>query len=76
MIEPNLGNLERVIRLLFGIAFALWAVTRPAMNGVEWFVVAVSIALILNGVFSRCYLWYVWDINTRRKREPRPTSVC
>ena len=24
----------------------------------------VATALILNGVFSRCYLWYVLDIKT------------
>jgi hypothetical protein len=64
MIEKNLGNVERLIRLVAGILFAGWAVTQSSLNGVEWFVVVVSSFLILNGVFSRCYLWYVLDINT------------
>ncbi len=64
MIEQNLGNIERVVRLLLGLTMGAWAVTRPDLNGVEWFVVAISVALILNGIFSRCYLWYIFDINT------------
>ena len=64
MIERNLGNAERVVRLLLGMVFLGWAVTRPALNGIEWFVVVISTFLILNGIFSRCYLWYVLDINS------------
>jgi hypothetical protein len=63
-IEQNLGNIERVLRLFAGIAFAVWAISQPALNGIEWFVTAVSIALMLNGVFGRCYLWYLLDVNT------------
>ena len=63
-IERNLGNMERMIRLTLG-GFLLWlAVTSPTLNGIEWFVAFISTALILNGLFSRCYLWYVLDINT------------
>ena len=79
MIERNLGNVERVTRLVLGIAFAAWALVQPAMNIIEWFVVAVSLALILNGIFSRCYFWYLLDINTRgtRKRPETPaTTIC
>jgi len=64
MIERNLGNIERLIRLFIGLAFAGWVLMQPAMNGIEWFVSAVSLFLILNGVFARCYLWYVLDINS------------
>ncbi|MFT4519957.1 MAG: hypothetical protein ACI9JM_002357 [Halioglobus sp.] len=64
MIERNLGNAERVVRLLMGLAFATWALLQPFVNGIEWFVIAVSLMLILNGVFSRCYLWYVLEIDT------------
>lgn len=64
MIEKNLGNAERVIRLLLGLFFASWMLTRPDINGIEIFVLVISLALILNGVFSRCYLWYVLDIDT------------
>ncbi len=64
MIDKNLGNFERLFRLACGVVFLAWALTRPALNGIEWFVILVSTALILNGVFSRCYLWYVLDINS------------
>ncbi|MEH6592089.1 MAG: DUF2892 domain-containing protein [Halioglobus sp.] len=65
MIEKNLGNLERTLRLVAGIGFALWVVMQPYMNGIEWFVSVVSLFLILNGIFSRCYLWFILDINSR-----------
>ena len=64
MIEKNLGNIERVIRLFLGLFFLAWALTRPALNGIEWFVILISTFLILNGIFSRCYLWFVLDINS------------
>lgn len=66
MIERNLGNIERVLRLIAGVCLAIWAVTQQGLNGVEWFVVVISTFLILNGVFGRCYLWYVLDINSCR----------
>ncbi len=69
MIERNLGNIERIFRLVLGIGFASWVATRPSLNGIEWFVLLVSTFLILNGVFSRCYLWFVLDINTAPTRE-------
>lgn len=80
MIERNVGNLERVARLVLAVTFAVWAWLQPAMNGVEWFVVAVSLALFLNGIFSRCYVWYLLDVNTHDtdsgKQSSRPTTVC
>ena len=77
-IEQNLGNIERVVRLLAGVAFAIWAVSQPALNGIEWFVTVVAIALILNGVFGRCYLWYVLDLNTceRGDKNCEGSSTC
>jgi len=69
MIERNLGNAERILRLLAGVMLLIWALGRDFMYLVDWFVVVVSIALILNGMFSRCYLWYVLDINTCQNGE-------
>jgi hypothetical protein len=77
MIERNLGNIERVVRLFLGIAFAAWAFLQPTMNIVEWFVVGISLALILNGIFSRCYVWYMLDINSLETRRETPsTTIC
>ena len=65
-IERNLGNVERVIRLLLGAWLLVVAITSPGLNGIEWFVGVISIFLVLNGIFSRCYLWYVLDIDTHK----------
>lgn len=78
MIDRNLGNAERIVRLFFGIIFGGWALSQPALNGVEWFITAVSLSLILNGIFSRCYLWYVLDVNTADEGDipPGRSSTC
>jgi hypothetical protein len=68
VIERNLGNIERVGRLFAGLLFGAWSLSQPSLNGVEWFVMIISTFLILNGIFSRCYLWYVLDINTSREQ--------
>ena len=70
MIERNIGNAERIVRLVFGLLFGGWALMQPAMNQfVEWFVIIVSVSLMLNGIFSRCYLWYLLDVNTTAKHD-------
>ncbi len=78
VIERNLGNIERVIRLLFGLLFLAWAVSQPAISAMEWFVIAIAAALMLNGIFSRCYLWYVLDLNTCQRDDNgcRPDPGC
>ena len=69
MIEKNIGNIERLLRVMLGLALGSWFVMQPNLNGIEWFIFAVSIMLILNGVFSRCYLWFVLDVNTTRRSD-------
>jgi DUF2892 family protein len=77
MIERNLGNIERVTRFLMGVVFAAWALSQPAMNVIEWFVTFVSLALILNGIFSRCYVWFLLDIDTSEAAKSTPsTTIC
>ena len=69
MIERNLGNVERVIRLFAGLLFGAWSLSQPSLNAVECFVMIISTFLMLNGIFSRCYLWYVLDINTSHTQD-------
>lgn len=78
MIERNLGNAERVLRLILGVLMLAWASQQPGMNLIDWFVVTVATALILNGIFSRCYVWYVLDINSRHgdEKDCQPESTC
>ena len=51
MIDRNLGNAERVVRLLMGLAFGGWALSQPSLTAIEWFVVIISLMLMLNGIF-------------------------
>ncbi len=70
MIERNIGNAERIARFFFGLLFGGWALMQPGMNSVaEWLVIIFAVSLMLNGIFSRCYLWYLLDINTAAKGE-------
>jgi hypothetical protein len=69
MFEKNLGNIERILRLLTGIFFIGWALMQDTMNGIDWFIVIVSLMLILNGIFSRCYLWYILELDTRSSKD-------
>jgi hypothetical protein len=65
MIERNLGNAERIVRFFFGLLFGTWALMQPNMNTVvEWLIIIFAVSLMLNGIFSRCYLWYLLDVNT------------
>lgn len=66
MIEKNLGNVERVIRLVFGICLAVFVFMQPHISLMEGFVFLVALCLILNGVFSRCFLWRALGINSFR----------
>ena len=67
MIDKNLGNFQRIVRLVTGVLLALWAVSQPSLNGIDWFVITVAVCLIANGIFSRCYAWYLLDIDDRRR---------
>ena len=67
MIERNLGNIERILRLIAGVCLAVWAVMQQGFTGVAWFIVVIATFLILNGVFGRCYLWYVLAIDSNRR---------
>ena len=69
MFERNLGNVERVIRLLFAVGLAIWAFSQPSLNLTEIFVLAVAIMLAINGIFSRCYFWYILNINTTKTED-------
>ena len=71
MIEKNLGNIERVIRLAFGIGLAILAFSQPQLSPVEIFTLVIALFLVLNGVFSRCFLWRALGINTLK---PHPSE--
>ena len=64
MIERNLGNFERVIRLTMGLALMAWALIQPQLSLTEIFVIGAALMLVFNGIFSRCYVWFILNLNT------------
>ncbi len=73
MIERNLGNVERIARLVFGAGLTLWLWQQPSYTIADIIAGVVALFLILNGVFSRCYLWYVLDISSADSAPNRGT---
>ena len=72
MIEKNVGNVERAVRVLFAVGLVAWLLSQPLFSLTEAFVSLAALFLFLNGVFSRCYLWLVLDVNTT----PRTAGHC
>jgi hypothetical protein len=64
MIKKNLGNAERVARLIVGLGLGYWTITHPNLTVFEWLLLLASFFLVLNSIFSRCYLWYILEIDT------------
>ncbi len=64
MIGPNLGVIERAVRLLLGFGLAAWIFIQPALGVLEVLALLAASFLILNGVFGRCYLWLLLNLNT------------
>ena len=75
MIERNLGNIERIVRLALSVLLFAWVSAQPYITLTEWFVTGIGLCLMLNGIFSRCYLWYVLDLNTCNKPQCKE-SLC
>ncbi len=71
MIRQNLGGGERAVRLLLGLGIAAWALTQPALAVKEWVALLAATFLVLNGVFGRCYLWALLNLNTCERRGGR-----
>jgi hypothetical protein len=76
MIDRNLGNIERLVRLLIGVAPCFWVFIQPQLNGVEWLALMTSLALTPKRIFSWCYLCYLLDVNTNRRAGPSSTFIC
>jgi hypothetical protein len=47
---------------------------QPDVNGMDWFIATIALFLFLNGVFSRCYLWFVLDIDTKKSSASKCSS--
>lgn len=74
MNEQNLGLIERAIRLLLGFVVGTWVVMQPALGAAEWVALVAASFLVLNGIFGRCYLWLLLDLNTCEQRDKGGTG--
>lgn len=74
MIDPNLGAMERGLRLLLSVLTLAWLAFRPQHD--IWSAVAAvaALALALNALYARCYLWTLLGVNTCPHRPPRGTN--
>ena len=64
MIEQNLGVLERIVRLMLGVALGAWTMTQPSFGLFESFALIIASFLILNAISARCYLWHALGLNS------------
>lgn len=76
MIGKNLGRLERTLRVLAALLLASWALSRPEFGGTGWLAMTVSLFLVLNGVFGRCYLWHLLHISSCGCNSIPPERLC
>ncbi len=64
MIAKNLGNPERIVRLLLGMLVAAITALQPSFGAFEGLTSLIALFLVLNGLFGRCYLWFVLDVSS------------
>lgn len=64
MFNPNLGKPERAVRLVLGVLIAGWVYRRPVTGIPEGLAALAALFLVMNALFSRCYLWRALGINT------------
>jgi len=69
MIDRNLGTVERLLRFTFGVGLIAFLLTRPELAAVDWFIGAMAVMLMLNGISSRCFFWWALGLNSRKSNE-------
>ncbi len=76
MIGINLGNFERLVRLLAGLLLGGWALARPDMDALAWLAAVSATCLLLNAVYGRCYLWQLLDISSCGCNKLPQSQLC
>jgi len=68
--EPNVGSLDRVLRIISGalIAIAPWTtmVSLPSLASV--IISAVGVAWLITGLMSRCGMYYTFGFSTLKSK--------
>ncbi|MDA8345553.1 MAG: DUF2892 domain-containing protein [Thermaerobacter sp.] len=66
-MQPNVGSVDRWIRILLGVVFAVLALL--GVGGVAGIIIfaILAIAALATGITQRCSLYAPFHINTRPK---------
>ncbi|MDI3335952.1 DUF2892 domain-containing protein [Defluviimonas aestuarii] len=63
MFKTNVGGIDRVIRILLGLALLAWWYFAPGM-GLRWLPLVLGIVALGTGLMSTCPLYSLLGINT------------
>ncbi len=63
MFKTNVGGIDRVIRILLGIALLAWWFFAPGM-GLRWVPLVLGLVALGTGLMSTCPLYSLLGINT------------
>ncbi|MCV2871060.1 DUF2892 domain-containing protein [Defluviimonas sp. WL0050] len=63
MFKTNVGGIDRVIRILLGLALLAWWFFAPGM-GLRWLPLVLGIIALGTGLMSTCPLYSLLGINT------------
>ncbi len=63
----NVGGGDRVVRILVGIAIAVAAIAVFDLVGLQAMGAVTGGAIALTGVVSRCGIYYLFGLTTRRR---------
>lgn len=63
MFKTNVGGIDRVIRILLGLALLAWWFFAPGM-GLRWVPLVLGIIALGTGLMSTCPLYSLLGLNT------------
>jgi hypothetical protein len=58
-MKQNVGGIDKVIRLVLGLALAGYG-----YYAMMWWLLAIGVVVFLTGVFSRCAVYSIFGIST------------
>jgi hypothetical protein len=63
MFKTNVGNIDRILRIVLGIALIAWWYFAPGM-GLRWLPLVLGIVALATGLMSTCPLYSILGIST------------
>lgn len=66
MIKPNVGNIDKSIRILLGLLFLVLGIF--IFKNYQVLLILIGIVLLLTGIFRFCGLYVLLGINTCKRK--------